>query len=204
MNKTNTLVLTLTLFILVSFNKGHDALKFWTEQTTVNKAIDFEKSINNKLVFIEINSMLSKDYFPFVDNYKMAMPVMIQRPQSGFLPLHTEYFFSEPDSVLRFIIYDWEKEKFGNFFKKKELWKKESKKLKAYNAEYKKIKAALIAQLGKPKTQDRKPQNTKSNSGGPDYLSRNTVWETELYYSKLDLIFESMTYRIRWHYYWKI
>ena len=79
----------------------------------------------------------------------------------------------------------------------------ESTKLDGYNQEYEKIKAELILKFGQPNEQDTKPQTTESTSGRGDYLSRNTVWETEEFYAKLNMIFESMTYRIRLNYYWK-
>lgn len=203
MKKLNILILTLILFILASFSGGNDEVKIWTKQATINQAIDFEKSISEKIENLEMNVSLSKSIYPLVDIYKIAKPVIIKRQQTGFLPIYAEYFYSEADSIIRFISYDWEKEKYGNFFKKQEIWKEESKKLKEYNSEYDKIKTTLIVQLGKPTTQDTEPQKTESTSGKGDYLSRNTVWETDDYYSKLNMIFESMTYRIRWHYYWK-
>ena len=203
MRKIPVLIFTLAFFILVSFNKENYEVKIWTQQATINKAIDFEKSISSQIEFLEMNVSLSKSIYPLVDKYKIARPVIIQRMQTGFLPLYTEYFYSVPDSIIRYISYDWERDKYGNFFKKQEMWKEESKKLKEYNSEYEKIISNLIKQLGEPTTHDTKPQKTESSSGRGDYLSRNTVWETDDYYSNLNMIFESMTYRIRWYYYWK-
>ena len=139
-----------------------------------------------------------------VDKYKIAKPVIIQRKQTGFLPLYTEYFYSESDSIIRYISYDWEREKYGNFFKKQEIWEEESKKLNQYNSEFDIIKSTLIKQLGEPTSQDTEPQQTESTSGRGDYLTSSTVWETDNHYSKLTMIFESMTYRIRWYYTGKI
>ncbi|MTI29338.1 hypothetical protein [Xanthovirga aplysinae] len=204
MKKLLTFLLTSTLFLLASFSGKKDNVKFWSEKTSISNAIDFEKSLTKKIDFLEMNVSLSKSIYPLVDKYKIAKPIIVQRDQKGFLPLFVEYFYSEPDSIIRYISYDWEKERYGNFFKKQDMWKEESKKLKEYNSEYERIKSTLIDQLGKPITQDKQPQKTEStNSGRGDYFSRNTIWETEEYYSKLNMIFESMTYRIRWYYYWK-
>jgi hypothetical protein len=203
MSRLNILVVSLSFIILAGFSGDNSTFKIWTQQTKVNEAIDFEKSISKKIEFLEMNVSLSEEIYPLVHKYKIARPVIISRDQTGFLPLFAEYFYSLPDSIIRYISYDWERDKYGNFFKKQEIWKEESKKFKEYNLEYEKIKSTLIAQLGKPSTQDTEPQITKSTSGRGDYLSRNTVWETEEYYSKLNMIFESMTYRIRWYYYWK-
>ncbi len=203
MKKIIPIILTLTLLAFTCFGQKNNSSKFWIKQTTIDKVIDFEKSINNTIELLDMSVSLSESIYPLIKNYKIAKPVIIQRPQTGLLPLYAEYFYSEPDSIIRYISYDWEREKYGNFFKKQEIWKEESKKLKQYNTAYEEIKTSLIEQLGKPTTQDSKPKKTKSTSGRSDYLSRNTIWETDEYYSELDMIFESMTYRIRWNYYWK-
>lgn len=203
MKKLSIPILSLSLLVLVSFTEENDLLKIWTQQTKISKVIDFENSISGKIEYLEKNVSLSESIYPLVDKYKIANPIIIQRHQTGFLPLYAEYFYSESDSIIRYISYDWEREKYGDFFRKQEVWKEESKKLKEYNLEYMKIKSTLIEQLGEPISQDAEPKKTKSTAGRGDYFLRNTVWETDEYYSKLNMVFESMTYRIRWYYYWK-
>lgn len=177
--------------------------KIWTEKSTVQKAIEFEKSLSTEYEVLEQNVSLSKSVFPYLDEYQIAKPFIVKRKQTEFLPIYAEYFFSEQDSILRYVSFDWERDRYGNFFKKQEIWKEESTKLNEYNREYEEIKAELILNFGKPGEQDTKPQITKSTSGRGDYLSRNTIWETDDFYAKLNMIFESMTYRIRLNYYWK-
>ena len=177
--------------------------EIWTEKSTVQKAVEYEKSLSSEYEILEQNVSLSKSVFPQLDEYQIAKPFIVKRKQTGFLPIYAEYFFSEQDSILRYVSYDWERDRYGNFFKKQETWKEESTKLDGYNQEYEKIKAELILKFGQPNEQDTKPQTTESTSGRGDYLSRNTVWETEEFYAKLNMIFESMTYRIRLNYYWK-
>lgn len=203
MRKLFILILTSTLFIFASFIGENNSVNIWIQQTTINKAIDFENSLSKNIEFLDMDVSLSKSIYPLVDEYKIAKPVIVKRQQTGFLPLYVEYFYSEPDSIIRLIGYDWERDKYGNFFKKQAIWKEESKKLKEYNSEYQAIKSILVEQLGEPTRQDSEPQQTHSASGGNDYLSRNTVWETDEYYSRLHMVFESVTYRIRWQYYWK-
>ena len=189
--------------IFTSFTFKSDGIDIWTKQTPVHQAIAFEKSLNKELNLISMNVSLSESIYPLVNKYDLDNPVIVKREQAGFLPLHAEYFFSKSDSVIRFISYNWERESFGNFFKKQEIWKEESGKLKAYNAEYEKIKADLMVKLGKPNAQDLEPQITKSDSGRGDYFTRETTWENDEFHAQLTMIFESMTYRIRWNYYWK-
>lgn len=203
MRKLTTIFMTLTFFFLASFSGKKEELKIWTKQSAIDRVIEFEKSLGKKAEFLDKNVYLSKSIYPLIDKYKIAKPIIVLREQTGFLPVYAEYFYSESDFIIRYISYDWEKDKYGNFFKQQEIWKEEGKKLKQYNSEYERIKSTLIEQLGEPTTQDKEPQKTESTSGRGDYLSRNTVWETDEYYSKLNMIFESMTYRIRWYYYWK-
>jgi hypothetical protein len=177
--------------------------EIWTDKTHVQEAIEFEKSLSNEYEVLEQNVSLSKSVFPLLDEYQIDKPFIVKRKQTGFLPIYAEYFFSKSDSILRYVSYDWERDRYGNFFKKQEMWKEESRKLEEYNQEYEKIKSELVQKFGEPVEQDSKPQTTKSTSGRGDYLSRDTVWEDGEFYAELNMIFESMTYRIRLNYYWK-
>lgn len=205
----------ISVLIIISFTlsscskikniKGSPNLEtiIWLKKSNIQKVIKFEASLSKGYEKLHKNVSLSKSIFPLIEDYKIALPLIIKREQTGFLPIYAEYFYSIPDSTLRYISYDWEKEKYGNLFEKRDLWKEEATKLKEYNEEYKIIKSKLIKKLGNPTTQDTEPIKTKSRSGRGDYLSRNTIWENDNYYAKLNMIFESMTYRIRLSYYWK-
>ncbi|PWJ37867.1 hypothetical protein [Sediminitomix flava] len=203
MRKLTVTILTLTLIFLSSCNVSMNKIDIWTEQATVTEIIGFENSLSEENQILEMNIFLSKSIYPLIDEYKIAKPIIFKRENAGFLPLYTQYFYSESDSMIRYISYDWEKEMYGDFSRKQEVWKEESKKLEEYDTEYDRIKLALVEKLGEPTIQDEEPQKIKSNSGRGDCLSRNTVWETDKYYSKLNLIFESMTYRLRWYHYLK-
>jgi len=192
------LITTLSSFLI----KGNDA-KIWTEQTNVKKAIKFEKSISENIEFLKQNVSLSKSSFPLVDQYDLANPIVVKREINGKLPVYAQYFFSETDSIIRFVSYDWEIDKYGNYFKKQDIWKQEAKKLDKYNRKYNQIKSFLSESIGKPRIEDSKPKVTKSKWEKEDYLSRKTEWETDKIYSSLSLVFASNTYRIRWNYYWK-
>ena len=205
---TINLIILILIFASCSTTKKavsnkESKLEIWTEKSTVRNAIEYEKSLSNDYEILEQNVSLSKSVFPQLDEYQIAKPIIVKRKQTGILPIYAEYFFSAQDSILRYVSYDWERDRYGNFFKKQEIWKEESTKLDEYNQEYEKIKKELIGNFGQPNEQDTKPQTTKSTSGRGDYLSRNTVWETDEFYAKLNMIFESMTYRIRLNYYWK-
>jgi hypothetical protein len=175
--------------------------RIWVKQTKLREVIAFEKQIDSSATFLSMNEGLSKDYYPLVDKYKVANPLIVKRLPFKYLPLYAEYFYTSEDSVLRVVSYDWEIERYGNFFDKQKMWRNESAKLKKYNSEYERIKAILIKQLGAPATSD--PSDKEINDSGQKYLTRETTWENNLSKATLSMIFASSTYRIRFILYWK-
>jgi hypothetical protein len=128
-------------------------------------------------------------------------PVIVQREPLKYLPVYAEYFYTPEDSILRLTSYDWEKGRYNNFFDKQKMWKEESKKFDTYNNEYERIKKVLLIQLGTPTSTDTTAKTISSDRG--KYFTRNTSWETENVHAELNMIFESMTYRVRLTLYWK-
>jgi len=175
--------------------------RIWTKQSKISEVIAFEKQINPNAKFLSQNVSVSKDYYPLVDKYPVTNPVIVQREPLEYLPVYAEYFYTPEDSILRLAAYDWEKDRYGNFFDKQKMWKEESKKFDTYNKEYERIKTILIAQLGTPTTPDSKAKEESYDRG--TYFTRETLWETEDVHAKLNMIFESMTYRVRLTLYWK-
>ena len=49
---------------VLGFVSKDDAVKIWTEQSSIEKAIDFEKSLTKKIEFLEMNVSLSKSIYP--------------------------------------------------------------------------------------------------------------------------------------------
>lgn len=182
--------------------ESQNVLDIWTEQTSVQAAYDFEMSLGIKNELIDQSVGLSKGVYPNLLKYKIAQPIIVKRDMGDNLPIYAEYFFSEEDSILRYVSYDWEKEKYGNLFEKEVIWKKEANKLELYNNQYEEIKSQLIETFGQPSKQDTQPQTTKSQWSNEDYLSRNTIWETNEIHANLNMVFAANTYRIRLNYYW--
>lgn len=179
------------------------SLNLWTKQSKIGEVKKFESELNPDLEFLEMNVSLSESIFPRVKEFDMSKPLIVRRKKTSLLPIYAEYFYSKPDSILRYISYDWENNRYGNYNDKKKDWEKQSTKLTEYNEEYERIKKQLIKEFNQPIKQDDGPQKTKSDYGGPDYLSRNTIWESDKRFMKLNMIFGASTYRIRLYYYWK-
>ena len=147
MSKKN--IFLLFIFVVISsFSLTDNQAYIWTKQTHIKEAINFENSISDDIELLNQNVTLSKSIFPLVENYEMANPIIVKRNVSGDLPVYAEYFYSIPDSTIRYVSYDWEIEKYGNYFKKREIWKEESTQLEKYNSKYEKIKSELISKLG--------------------------------------------------------
>ncbi len=181
-----------------------DEEKILTAQTSVDSVIEFEKSINSNVKFKALSISLSQDYYPLYDKYKTGhKPITVEREPVGYLPLHVDYFYTENDKIVRLISYNWEKEAFSDFNKKLELFRGESSKRSNYEQEYKRLFKLVVTKLGSPKISDNESKIVKSNSDRGDYVTQNTVWDNENFHAELNLIFESMTYRIRMTLYWK-
>ena len=160
-------------------------LNLWTKQSKIGEVKKFESELNPDLEFLEMNVSLSESIFPRVKEFDMSKPLIVRREKTSSLPIYAEYFYSKPDSILRYISYDWENNRYGNYNDKKKDWEKQSTKLTEYNAEYERIKKQLIKKFNQPIKQDDGPQETKSDYGGPDYLSQNTIWESDNGFMKL-------------------
>ena len=189
------------LAIVLIFTSALGQEKIWTKQSKMSEIIAFEKSINPEPKFLSQSVSLSKDYYPLADKYHVTNPIIIERTPFKYLPVYAEYFYTPGDSVLRLASYDWERDKFGNFFDKQKIWNEESKKLKTYNKEYERIKNLIIEQLGTPNSTDSKLKEVESDRG--KYFTRESVWDNADFHAELDMVFESMTYRIRFTIYWK-
>lgn len=190
-----------TVVTILSLTNAFGQEKIWTKQTKISEVIAFEKEINPNAKFLSQNVSLSKDYYPLADKYQVTNPVIVQREPLEYLPIYAEYFYTPGDSILRLASYDWEKDRYGNFFDKQKMWKEESKKFDTYNNEYERIKKILLSQLGTPTSTGTTAKTVNSDRG--KYFTRNTLWENEDVHADLNMIFESMTYRVRLTIYWK-
>ena len=199
--KVKSIIILITALSLVSCSSK--VIDIWTDQSRLKEAKEFELKLSKESKFLKKYVTLSESMYPLVNEFKIVDPLIVKRAKSKFLPIYAEYFFSTPDSILRYISYDLEIDRYGNYNNKPAIWNEESLKLKEYNEHYENIKKQLIKQFRQPNVEDSGPQKTKSIYGGPDYLSRNTTWENDKTFMKLNMVFAENTYRIRLYYYWK-
>ncbi len=197
------LIILLVTCITFSSCSRKKVIDIWTNQSLIQEVREYEMELNINFVVLNKYVSLSESMFPLVSKYDFGDPLIIKRSKKNYLPVYAEYYYSRPDSILRYISYNLEIDRYGNYNNKQNIWNLESSKLNEYNLEFEKVKQQLTKEFGKPNEEDSKPQSTKSVHGGPDYLSRNTIWEDESRFMKLNLIFAKNTYRIRLYYYWK-
>ena len=180
--------------------KGQD--KIWIKQTKVSEAIAFERAVDPAVTFLDQSVGLAEGYYPLHHKYKVTTkPVIAKRIGNNSLSVYAEYFFTPKDSLIRLVSYDWEKDKYGNFFNKQKIWKSEADSFDLYNSTYEEVRSQIINEFGMPTTTDDTAKVNQSKRG--EYLTRESIWEREKLHIELSMIFESMTYRVRMTYYWK-
>lgn len=192
-------LLTLTFLCLCLSTLAQENI--WTKQTKMTEVIAFERQLNPQVKFLSQKVRLSKDYYPLGERHKTVNPIIVQRKATGKLPIYAEYFYTEPDSILRLASYDWEARRYGDLKEILEARKSEKEKLNIYLSEYERIRNELIGTFGKPAKADKKPKTLSDE--GVSYLNQNTLWETEELHADLNMIFSDGTQRIRLTLYWK-
>jgi len=189
------------LIIILSILKSFGQEKIWTKQSKISEVITFEKKINSKAEFLSQGVFLTKEYYPLASIHVVTDPVIIKRKPTAYLPVYTHYFYTPGDSVLRFVLYDWEKGLYENSLDEQKIWKEELDKLEAYKKEYVRIKRILLVEFGLAKSADESPKIIDSESG--NYLDQTTLWENDNIHAELNLIFSETTHRVRLTLYWK-
>ena len=155
---TKKFKLLILVVIIATSCSSSKKLNLWTKQSKIKEVKNFESRLNPNSDFLNQNVSLSESIYPKVKEFEMANPLIIKREKKGLLPVYAEYFYSKPDSILRYVSYDWENNRYGNYFDKKKDWETQSKKLTDYNAEYERIKKQLISEFGQPIEQDNQGQ----------------------------------------------
>ncbi|MFD2033601.1 hypothetical protein ACFSKL_02305 [Belliella marina] len=195
------LILTIIFVSTVGCNVKPRSSDFWMHQSKIGEVLKFEKSLNKNIQILEQKVFLSSSVFPKVDEIDIDFPLIVKR-EEGFAPLYAEYYFTSEDSMLQYISYNWEHERFGSYQAKHDRWKLEINKLTQYDSAYEKIKEALITELSLPQIED-KELVKRINQNEVEVYSKEAVWEDEQIKSKLILFFGDQTFRITLTYYWK-
>ncbi len=77
MTMIRALLLMLTTLFLLSFMEIKYNETIWTNQTKVDKVIQYEKTTNANVEFLNMNVTLSKSIYPLIDTFKIAKPIIV-------------------------------------------------------------------------------------------------------------------------------
>ncbi|MGF1636515.1 MAG: hypothetical protein ACFCUU_05535 [Cyclobacteriaceae bacterium] len=170
------------------------------EITTIEKSFKSRKRETRKVT-------VSDDFFPGAIKYELEFPITFDRKDNQFNPFSVvQYYYTANDSLVRLIVYDWDKTQIINNFAdlQKEL-KNESKRLNEYNAKYDELLKNITDKLGRPISGDGKAKEIKD--GQSTYYERNSKWKSDYCTVELNMIFTTDnramgTFRIRTKIYW--
>ena len=159
----------LLLFFLISISQNSFSQKdyFNFNKMKIKESINIENNYNSK----EYASN-SKTYYEN-NNENLAQPKKYRRPKfNDFPPALISYTFSNNDSIIRSIHYNW------NIKINEDI--SQSKKIKLYNLEFDKMIILLSNYLGEPKPNQGKIIIIKEeffNNDLTEYYERKVNWE---------------------------
>ncbi len=183
--------------IEVSFGQINISAK----QISPKQAILQESSLGSKLFEQKVPVTLSKEIFPKVEAYKVGQPLSYFRAIPDTLPLEVEYYFTESDSLVHVIIFNYERGKDEHPLARFKWIEEESHKIQSYNAIFNRVSEELRTVFGNPSKLDDQPYEVDPDSNH-SYFRREGRWDTKNVHVYLYMIFGSATYRIRTILYW--
>lgn len=128
-----------------------------------------------------------KSFYMMQSRYELdPTPVVFQRQPEGFEPTPTvKYFYSLPDSTVRVVTYEWDRDASADL---EEPEPEPTERLGEYNAQYEKLRAELVRELGDPEAaQELREQRGSSGL----YWSRSDEWRTNDHEVSMELAFSS-------------
>ena len=150
---------------------------------------------------------ISDDFFPGATKYDLEFPITFDRRDNQFNPFSVvQYYYTANDSLVRLIVYDWDKTQIiNNFFDLQKELKNESKRLTEYNAKYDELLKNITDKLGRPISGEGKEKEIKD--GQSSYIERKSKWTSYNCTVELNMIFTTDnrtmgTFRIRTKIYW--
>jgi hypothetical protein len=168
--------------------------------TTIEESFKSRKRETRKVT-------VSDDFFPGATKYDLEFPITFDRKDDEFNPFSVvQYYYTGNDSLVRLIVYDWDKTQIITSFLdlQKEL-KNESKRLNEYNVKYDELLKNITEKLGRPISGDGKIKEIKD--GQSSYIERKSKWTRDNCTVELNMIFTTDnrtigTFRIRTKIYW--
>ncbi|MBX2945703.1 MAG: hypothetical protein KF725_07705 [Cyclobacteriaceae bacterium] len=168
--------------------------------TTIEESFKSQKRETRKVT-------VSDDFFPGATKYDLEFPITFDRKDKEFNPFSVvQYYYTPNDSLVRLIVYDWDKTQIiNNFIDLQKELKNESKRINEYNTKYDELLKNITDKLGRPISGDGKIKEIKD--GQSSYIERKSKWTRDNCTVELNMIFTTDnrtmgTFRIRTKIYW--
>lgn len=180
---------------------------FLVQQADINTIKDLEENLNGNRQELRTPIYLASDFLPESQSLLLSpYPLIFTRSDVDFKPapkVDVYYFYSEKDSTLKLITYNWDAGKIGSDLK--DVKKRKNGSLKEFEVKYELIQNQLIDILGKPVESDLISKKIQKENFG-EWWERSAIWEKEQAVVELKMIFtednEYDTKRIRVKVYW--
>ena len=198
-------VIVLLMCFFLSCAEG-DREPFLFVQKGVKDIDVIEKSLGSTPLETR-RQVVSDDFYPGASKHMLEFPIRYERRVDGFDPSEVvSYYFTQNDSLIRLIVYDWDKgEKTKTLIEIRDAMENESKRLDDYSNKFEDLFSQMNTLFGRPTSGNGEPNEEKGSQS--KYISRKAKWVDDDLTVELSMIFttESQgvgTHRIRMKVYW--
>lgn len=135
------------------------------ENLTLSKAVKYEKGIGSTDVTPNHLIKIGEGIYPNRRGFELATPKTFTRKEKPFFEFEVEYFYVPQDSVVKVILYEWNKQVNSNLDPFEEKSEKELDKMyTAFQKKFEYLRKELIKRLGEPTQIE-----INSESGQPNF-----------------------------------
>lgn len=207
------LILIIFLPLVRGFSQVTD---FQFAPITIREAREIEEKQRSKEIKVDHEISVSPDYFPGASDYDFAQPLIYLRLEKNFVnDLEVEYYYTEPDKIVRLIVYTWDTKGESKKLNYDSLPEYTEGAMEAYNKRYEELLTFIEERMGKPSEGIGKLEVKGSTAYG-EWKERKAKWNTDKSVIELNMIYTNQnasvgqhtklvpTLRIRMKVYWNL
>jgi len=143
---------------------------FTFEDFKLDKAVGIENKLNSKDVSLDYRVGLGKGLYPNEKDFKLEISKNFRRNITGKLSLEVDYHFTN-DSIIRFVMYEWDDTDKKSFPSKKE----QKRKYKIFESKFSEIAKIVTTRFGDPYSTIIRPKENKTS----EYERDEIKWKTK-------------------------
>jgi hypothetical protein len=156
----------------------------------LNRAINYEKSVESKEITYNYTTGIGSDYYPNKNNFKLENPIIFNKIECPYFSMETQYFYTAKDSSIRAVFIEWNEFNRNETIADEEFYIKRRNNI--FQEKFSKIENTINRRTGKPT--NRKLNQTKNINGAMDEI----IWSnTEGLNVGLELVYNHSYWRIR-------